>query len=367
MSASWTSRVRFEVRITRGGLAGLDRADLRDRDLEVRQDLEQVRLELLVRAVDLVDEQHRRDAVVALERLEQRPPDQEVRPEDVVGAGVLGLAAGLEQPDLEHLARIVPLVDRRVDVEALVALEPDEPGAERRREHLGELGLADAGLAFEQQRAPQLQGEEDRGRERAIGDVVAPAEILGQRLDRARAFGSVVSVGHGHWMLHARTFGQGRRPAGRQRSGRRAATRWSSAAIPSRSASTSAARKRRSAASLRAAPVERCGAGCRGALQLPDPFREANPHLALHLVEQVRQPTLDLEADLLDQVTDERPRLLASIHQATAALVEHLLAAVQRGHAEHRRADDRRTQQRPDDPEQLDTRLGTGHRARTRP
>ena len=127
MSASWTSRVRFEVRITRGGGLGLDRADLGDRDLEVGQDLEQVRLELLVGAVDLVDEQHRRDAVGRLERLEQRPADQEVGAEDVVGGRVVGLAARLEQPDLEHLARVVPLVDRGVDVEPLVALEPDQP------------------------------------------------------------------------------------------------------------------------------------------------------------------------------------------------------------------------------------------------
>jgi hypothetical protein len=38
---------------------GADRAELRDRDLEVGQQLEEKRLELLVRLVDLVDEQHR--------------------------------------------------------------------------------------------------------------------------------------------------------------------------------------------------------------------------------------------------------------------------------------------------------------------
>ena len=36
----------------------LDRADLRDRDLVVGQDFQQERLELLVRLVDLVDQQH---------------------------------------------------------------------------------------------------------------------------------------------------------------------------------------------------------------------------------------------------------------------------------------------------------------------
>ena len=176
MSASWTSRVRFEVRIDARRPLGPDRADLRHGDLEVRQDLEQVRLELLVRPVDLVDEQDRRDAVVGLERLEQRPPDQEIGPEDVVRARPIDLAARLEQPDLEHLARVVPLVHRRVDVEALVALEPDQPRAEARREDLRELRLADAGLALEQQRPAELEGQEHRRRERPVGDVAALAE-----------------------------------------------------------------------------------------------------------------------------------------------------------------------------------------------
>ena len=77
--------------------------------------------------------------------------------------GVVGLAARLEQPDLEHLARVVPLVDGGVDVEALVALEADEPRAEGRREDLGELGLADAGLALQEQRPAELERQEDRG------------------------------------------------------------------------------------------------------------------------------------------------------------------------------------------------------------
>ena len=93
--------------------------------------------------------------------------------EDVVRGRPLGLAARLEQPDLEHLARVVPLVDGRVDVEALVALEPDQPGAERRGQDLGQLGLADAGLALEEERPTELEGQEDGGRQRPVGDVVA--------------------------------------------------------------------------------------------------------------------------------------------------------------------------------------------------
>ena len=133
---------------------------------------------------------------VDLERLEQRPADEEIGPEDVVGRRPFGLAARLEQPDLEHLARVVPLVDRGVDVEALVALEPDERRPEAGRKDLGQLRLADAGLAFEQQRAPELERQEDRRRERAVRDVVALAEVVGQRLDGAGAGGPGVAVGH---------------------------------------------------------------------------------------------------------------------------------------------------------------------------
>ena len=59
-----------------------DRAELGDRHLEVRQQLEQVRLERLVGAVDLVDQQHRRRA--QRDRLEQRPLQQVALGEDVL-------------------------------------------------------------------------------------------------------------------------------------------------------------------------------------------------------------------------------------------------------------------------------------------
>ena len=106
---------------------------------------------------------------VCFERLEQRALDQEFGPEDVVAGGPVGLAARLEESDLEHLPRVVPLVDGRVDVEALVALEADQPRAQARRQHLGELRLADARLSLEEERTAELQGEERRGRsERSV-------------------------------------------------------------------------------------------------------------------------------------------------------------------------------------------------------
>jgi hypothetical protein len=53
--------------------------------------------------------------------------------------------------DRRHLALHVPLVHRARDVEAFVALQPDQLAPEPARERLGELGLADAGFAFEEQ------------------------------------------------------------------------------------------------------------------------------------------------------------------------------------------------------------------------
>ena len=182
--------------MTRGGRSALIVPISGHRHLEVGQDLEEVRLELLVRPVDLVDQQDRRDAVGGFERLEERAADEEVRPEDVVRGRLFGFATGFEEPDLEHLARVVPLVDGRVDVQALVALEPDERSTQAGREDLGELRLADAGLAFEQQRPPEFQGEEDGRGERPVRDVVALAELVGQRLDGAGPGGPGVTVGH---------------------------------------------------------------------------------------------------------------------------------------------------------------------------
>ena len=113
--------------ITIGVSRRLDRAELGDRHLEVGQHFEQVGLERLVGAVELVDQQDRRALGMRLQRLEQRTADQEPLVEDVgreLAAVVHALRLG--QADLDHLAGVVPLVDRRGDVEALVALQADQ-------------------------------------------------------------------------------------------------------------------------------------------------------------------------------------------------------------------------------------------------
>src|SRR5262249_11047726 len=158
--------------------------DLGHRDLEVREHLEQVGLELLVAAVDLVHEEHGRGGERPLERAEQRAPQRELGPEELGLAGAL--AARLEEPDVHHLAGVVPLVDGVAHVQPFVALEANELAAEDPREHLRDLGLPHAGLALEEERARELQGQEGGRGEPAFGKIVLPAEGGLEVVDRCR-------------------------------------------------------------------------------------------------------------------------------------------------------------------------------------
>src|SRR4051794_27998941 len=122
--------------------ARLDPAELGDRDLEVGEDLQQHRLELLVGLVDLVDEQD--DRLLAGDRRHQRAGEQELLAEDVLldvlpaGLAALGL-------DAQQLLAVVPLVERLGLVEALVALQAHQRALQVAAQRLRELGLADPG------------------------------------------------------------------------------------------------------------------------------------------------------------------------------------------------------------------------------
>ena len=152
--------------------ARLDPAQLGDRDLEVRQQLEQHRLELLVGLVDLVDQQHHR--LLGRDRLQQRAAEQELLAEDVVlhrvpaGAGRLGL-------DPQKLLAVVPLVQRLRLVQALVALEAHEPPVEIAAECLGQLGLADPGRALDQHRLAEPGRQIAHQRRRLAGQIAGLA------------------------------------------------------------------------------------------------------------------------------------------------------------------------------------------------
>ena len=173
--------MRFDVSDHRRHLGAHD-TELGNRDRPVGEDLEQERLELVVGAVDLVDQEHRRDRAVVRERAQQRALHQETLRVQLVL--VDALVTRLDRAQVEELARVVPLVDGLRRVDALVALQPDQLAAGPPREHLGDLGLADAGLAFEQQRPLEAQREEDRGREALVGEVLVVGQSLGDLGDR---------------------------------------------------------------------------------------------------------------------------------------------------------------------------------------
>src|SRR5207237_3296318 len=68
-------------------------------------------------------------------------------------------------------------------VEPLIALQANEAPPERRAEHLRDLGLADAGLAFEKQRPAHLEREKQHGRKRAVGEVVGRRKQVERGVD----------------------------------------------------------------------------------------------------------------------------------------------------------------------------------------
>ena len=136
---------------------------------------------------------------VGLKRLQDRPLDQEAVGEDVLRQRLaVDVAGGFGEPDLHHLRRVVPLVDGGGDVEPLVALEADQLAPERLGQNLGDLGLADAGLALEEERPAHLQREEEHGRKRPVGDVAGGGEE-GQRVVDGGGDGQACGLGKCGW------------------------------------------------------------------------------------------------------------------------------------------------------------------------
>ena len=189
LSASVISRALFDVSSTSGRCARLERAELGHRDLEVGEHLEQERLELGVGAVDLVDEQHRcasasgwrGGAAAASRKRSEKNASSCAASLSTASASVVGAGddlADLVAQDLrvEELLGILPLVERLGLVEPFVALQADELGRQRRRQHLGQLGLADAGRTLDEDRLLHAIGEEHGGGDAAIAHVGVRAQ-----------------------------------------------------------------------------------------------------------------------------------------------------------------------------------------------
>ena len=95
--------------------------------------------------------------------------DQELVREDVgLEAGPIRHTRRFGNPDLDHLARVVPLIDGRRHVQTLVTLESDQAPLESRGQDLAHLGLADPGLSLEEEWPPQTQRQVDGRSERPV-------------------------------------------------------------------------------------------------------------------------------------------------------------------------------------------------------
>ena len=201
MQASPLERVGHFARVVRGqhdqrNVLGLERAEFGHGHLEVGKQLEQERFELGVGLVDLVDQQDRR--LLAGNSLEQRPRQHEaLGEEDLVlrrdSIDRLGQALGadqhfadfvLENLGIEELLGVLPFVERLALVEAFVTLKADHLEAERCGQHLGQVGLADAGGAFDQDGLAQFTCQVDDGRDSPAGDIIVLGESLDYVLDR---------------------------------------------------------------------------------------------------------------------------------------------------------------------------------------
>ena len=81
---------------------------------------------------------------------------------------------------------VLPLVQGLALVEPLIALQTDKLVAERERQHLGEIGLADTGRPFDQDRLLERGSQIDHGRDPAAGDIFLTGKSLDYLFDRLK-------------------------------------------------------------------------------------------------------------------------------------------------------------------------------------
>ena len=168
------------------------------RHLEIAENFQQQRFEFGVRLVDFVDQQHAAGGL--LQRLQQRPRLDEFLGEEHVAEIMKLIERGFQRRSAaEHFAELVledlrvqkllgvfPLVERLGLVEPLIALQADHlqaaPGGDRFRQ----LGLADAGGAFDQDGFFDLLRQIDRGRDLAACNIALRRKTAFHCLDRGR-------------------------------------------------------------------------------------------------------------------------------------------------------------------------------------
>jgi hypothetical protein len=93
----------------------------------------------------------------------------------------------LQDLGVEELLAVLPLVEGLGLVQALVALHADQGLVQADGDRAGEVGLADPGGAFDEDRLAQVVGQVDRRGDLWRGDVAGPRQHLRHRLHRGQA------------------------------------------------------------------------------------------------------------------------------------------------------------------------------------
>ena len=163
---------------------GDERPQFGHRDRRLAQELQQQRLEFVVGTVDLVDQQHRGSRAAVSDALQDRAVDKIF----------LGVQVGLVDPGgprslasasrmAEQLALVVPVVQRFGCGQALVALKAQQWCVQHGGKGFGSGRLANAGLALQQQRPTERDGQIDRRCGAEVEQVVLRIEAPDHLVD----------------------------------------------------------------------------------------------------------------------------------------------------------------------------------------
>ena len=167
---------------------GTHRAHFRDADLVFTQVLQQERFERLVGAVHLVDQQDRAGRR-RLQGLEERAANQIPFLVDLL-LNLHGVCvAGLHSAHVQQLGGVVPLVKRFTLLQTVITLQAQQLALQCQRQGFGQLGFANARLAFQQQRSLQLEREKHCCSEPPVGKIPGLLQPENQRVDAGKQGG----------------------------------------------------------------------------------------------------------------------------------------------------------------------------------
>src|SRR5260370_9319246 len=107
---------------------GLNRTNFWNGYLEVRKELQQKSLKFLVAAIQLINKQDRSLFIRRINSLQERALYQEIRAKNLLEFLLPANASHFHQTNVQHLARIVPLIDRGAHIDPFVALQTNQLG-----------------------------------------------------------------------------------------------------------------------------------------------------------------------------------------------------------------------------------------------